>query len=802
MPKHYFDIRLSKEGAGGYSSEVVNERNKAVTSAHSFEAAPFLQTARQIEWQMENKTKVDCREMQQFGHQLYQTIFGGEAGGYFKSQLRQHKKLTVRIRVDDSALELMRIPFELMYDGDRFLSTHPEVTLLRLPYVLDERNLSKKIDGRLRMLIIISNPKGLPQLNVDLEERMILEALDKLNAEQKIDIETTDDAQFSNIQSTLMEDEYHIIHYTGHGVFGKVCSYCSAVNERDATGCHKCQADLRGIEARGYLAFENDRGETEPIENIHLANLFTSNEHVRFVFLSGCQTATTSGRVAFSDSSTILLKRGVRAVLSMQYSVLDSSAIELARTFYTALANNKPIDEAIALARQTLQFMGPKDRMDFVTPVLFTRDVNALQVKESTRAMEPATIGAPKPFIFEIERPGRNFVGRRKQIKRVLRGFEAETKRAVVIHGLGGIGKTVLASKIAERMHKKIVGCYAMRCHKGLTPDQILFRINTFLRTLGIDTFTGTLNQAVPFEIKINYLAQILSGRKLLIIFDNFEDLLDDTKKEISSPDMASFLRLLLLNTPTGTKFLLTGRYTFDVFEEGRAEDAIDKIQIGEFDSTTALNYINCFDELRSLEFTTKYEIFTKTGGHPFTINTFVVHCRAKSPQEVLKDLKDVNQEVAQGIMLGWSFDQLSVNARNLIIRISVFQKAVPLAALQWMMGEYEEIPDDVLSPLLERLKEDPKYQGESNESTKEILRALLPAGKTVVDVTSEIGELTHWGLLIYLDEEEVYQVHTLVREFIKNNLLSKEERKKWLIEGARFYEDTVKINRLRSRST
>ena len=90
---------------------------------------------------------------------------------------------------------------------------------------------------------------------------------------------------------------------------------------------------------------------------------------------------------------------------------------------------------------------------------------------------------------------------------------------------------------------------------------------------------------------------------------------------------------------------------------------------------------------------------------------------------------------------------------RALINRASVFKKSIPLEALEWMMRDNGDF------------------------ST----------------VRKEIEELFHWGLFVKIDEEHgaLYQVHTLVKDFIKGKVEG-DEWKKWLIKGAEFYEDLV----------
>lgn len=52
--------------------------------------------------------------------------------------------------------------------------------------------------------------------------------------------------------------------------------------------------------------------------------------------------------------------------------------------------------------------------------------------------------------------------------------------------------------------------------------------------------------------------------------------------------------------------------------------------------------------------------------------------------------------------------------------------------------------------------------------------------------LTGEIEELFHWGLLVRIDEDEsaLYQIRTLVKDFIKTKV-EEDEWKRWLIKWA-----------------
>ena len=68
-----------------------------------------------------------------------------------------------------------------------------------------------------------------------------------------------------------------------------------------------------------------------------------------------------------------LVRRGIPAVIAMQYSIEDSAALLFTDKFYRSLALAKPVDEAVQETRNLIFIQGGRDKRDFATPVLYMR---------------------------------------------------------------------------------------------------------------------------------------------------------------------------------------------------------------------------------------------------------------------------------------------------------------------------------------------------------------------------------------------------------------------------------------------
>ena len=109
-----------------------------------------------------------------------------------------------------------------------------------------------------------------------------------------------------------MRKDYHIVHFTGHGIF-----------DQD--------------KGKGYLVLETGDGKARMVDNSAIADLL-EGRGVRLVVLSACQSGKTSNKEAYADLASILAKNKIPAVAAMQYSILDLSATKFASIFYQAIA--------------------------------------------------------------------------------------------------------------------------------------------------------------------------------------------------------------------------------------------------------------------------------------------------------------------------------------------------------------------------------------------------------------------------------------------------------------------------------
>ena len=134
-----------------------------------------------------------------------------------------------------------------------------------------------------------------------------------------------------------------------------------------------------------------------------------------------------------------------------------------------------------------------------------------------------------------------------------------------MILGPGGIGKSSLAARAVEQSEEYFHAVLTIGCKTAPSAEQVLLEINMFLNLNGITQFSQVMQSQLELSQKIEYLPQILNTFRFLIIFDNFEDMLDVIREPhvIKDANIRHLLETLTLNL-RGSRVMITSRQDFD----------------------------------------------------------------------------------------------------------------------------------------------------------------------------------------------------------------------------------------------
>ena len=324
--------------------------------------------------------------IQDVGRRLFDSAFTGSIASAYRTSMAvaSERGKSVQISLRLTAPGLAALPWEALYDPETqtyLCRKEPLVRNVPAPYSPAALQLSPP----LRVLAMISSPRGLPSLDIE-DERERLEAALKPHLDSgRVELHWLEDASWEGIHGKLLEREWHVLHFIGHGAYD---------TETD----------------EGVLAFVGRDGRADYVAASSLADLLDEADPTpRLVVLNSCQSGAAGTSDLFSGTAAALAHSGIRAVAAMQFSISDIAAIAFARGFYTALAYGRGIDEAVRSGRIGILGIG-RGTLEWVTPVLYLRgeDAHLFDMAPMPAAPppqpphEPDTVAAPIPVLTEI----------------------------------------------------------------------------------------------------------------------------------------------------------------------------------------------------------------------------------------------------------------------------------------------------------------------------------------------------------------------------------------------------------------
>ncbi|WP_238015669.1 CHAT domain-containing protein [Dactylosporangium sp. AC04546] len=330
--------------------------------------------------------------VQDVGAELFTALLGsGAVAGRYRSAVdvarARDEELRLVVRVESPLLA--GLPWEAMYDSElhgyvcrqRQLVRHVAVPSLPFPLL---------VPPPLRVLGVVSAPRGLPALNAARERAQLERALERPIRDGFVEVHWAAAATWAELQDLLMDGPWHVLHYIGHGAFDPVLD-------------------------QGVLALEHSGGGVDRVDAARLADLLgQACPMPRLVVLNSCSGAATGGHDLFSGTAATLVRAGVSAAVAMQYEISDGAAVAFARGFYAAVARGRGVDQAVTAGRVAVLGTSPTT-LEWVNPVLYLRgerthlfDVAARPAATVARSAVPSHPQQPSVVVIAPSKAGRS----------------------------------------------------------------------------------------------------------------------------------------------------------------------------------------------------------------------------------------------------------------------------------------------------------------------------------------------------------------------------------------------------------
>jgi len=395
------------------------------------------------------------------GRRLSGDFVAGAVGQALAARVAQAEALGERVELGlEVQAELSDLPWETLMlpgpdgsvadIGGQPLVLHHSLAVYRAVAGLGPTP-AYKVRGPLRILVAIGSPESQDRagelLNYEAELARIVAAVDGARQGGRASVRVLHRGTLGAIKAALAEDPegFHVLHVS----------------------CHA---------GPGVLVLEDDDGKEDRVSARRLVEeAVPAGTDLPLVVLTGCATGmgapgepapggdAETALVSFAEALTRL---GVPQVLAMQAPVSDPYATELAAELYRWLATAADPDPLVALAearrtcersRQSLPESSPRrGTPEWATPTLLVRGprlplYNRNEPDGPVRAVTEPTLGEGV-----VVRGVGEFVGRRREERESRRAL-ASKKAGLVVHGIGGVGKSTLSAELVRSVGSGMV---------------------------------------------------------------------------------------------------------------------------------------------------------------------------------------------------------------------------------------------------------------------------------------------------------------------------------------------------------
>ena len=321
------------------------------------------------------------RYMQHLGINLWRWLFSGPVESSFERSrgIATGREMPLRVRLEIRCPEIIALPWEIMQPqpGSQALSLNGRKILFSRTSSDVEELEASELSQSLKILLVLGKPgeENRPDSHLHLAKeaellKQILERSSDLglrSANRRVAVLLQPSA--TELVYALERSDYNVFFYSGHGVPG----------------------------ADGGLLYLSE----DTLSGTELAQMLV-RAGVRLAVFNTCWGAqpeqNQSESLPRSSLAEVLLHHGLPAVIAMRDSIADDEAIRFIQVFTQALAERRTVDEAVALARQTLVAIYHFNQPAWTLPVLYMHpdfDGALLQSVETTQ-FDPSVSSLPR----------------------------------------------------------------------------------------------------------------------------------------------------------------------------------------------------------------------------------------------------------------------------------------------------------------------------------------------------------------------------------------------------------------------
>jgi tetratricopeptide (TPR) repeat protein len=627
-----------------------------------------LDAVRAVEWRRAHPDPAaapgdDDAALAEVGRRLSEDFLTGPAGATLAARVAEATGLNdvLELGLEVAGPTLTDLPWEALQApeasgeivgaGGSPLVLHRNVALYRLIGGLGAAP-AHKVRGPLRLLVAIASPETAEAELLDYEAELarIVAAVEpaRTRGQGGAYVRVLNEGSPAAIHAALSEDPegFHVLHLSCHAGPGELLLE-TADGRPDLVTARRlleegvpAGADLPMVLLSGCstgLAARQERLHPGAATQASPAGASTDPDSPRLKQDGEGEEQDGAGEAVLASFAAELVAAGVPMVLAMQAPVTDRYATALSAELYRRLATGATPDPLLALAEarraaeRDRQALPPGSRLrgpaEWATPALTTR---ALRLPLFNPREPPGPVQPPQaPVLADgvVVREVGDFVGRRQET-RAARRVLAGDKAGLLLHGIGGVGKSTLAAEVLRSVGEN-AGLVVSRVGT-VSVDDVLGEIGARLHQAASATEGGEglaraglmLRAAdVEWAERWRLLAeQVLPAVPMTVLLDNFEDNLTEAQDggwQVRDPELAAFLAGWARRPGRG-RLLFTSRHPFALPKS--AERRLAPLHLGPLSAAETRKLIWRLPGLDALTPEEKNRAYRDVGGHPRTL--------------------------------------------------------------------------------------------------------------------------------------------------------------------------------------
>ncbi|WP_375443178.1 tetratricopeptide repeat protein, partial [uncultured Nostoc sp.] len=565
----------------------------------------------------------------------------------------------------DTEQKLAHLPWEVLHDGQDFLVKRVNPVVLPLRWIEKETEAFSVEARQLRVLFMATDPEDVePKLEFEQEEARILADTRDFAVDLRVE-ESGCVSELGKVWSRYLDD-FDVFHLTGHASIKDEAPYTP------------------------YFITETEIGDRHETTAAELAEVFRFR-FPKLVFLSGCRTGQAPDKGAVPSMAEALIAQGARAVLSWGRPVEDRTATAAAAHLYGKLAAGYQLAQALASTYQQLfkQKVG-----DWHLLRLYVQGECPGALVELLGDLPPS---APEPAYQQFLDPDTQqvrvakpseFVGRRRTLQRCLKAIR--TSLGVLIHGLGGVGKSTVTARLLERM----VGYHRLVNFRQLDEDKLL---KTLAEQCTSERGHEILNGKLPLMQRLTkFFTEGLNTKeqRFAFVLDDFEANLDlRNGVYVLQPQVVEVLLALLKAMQSSQlphKVIITCRYNFTLSELDKRLYREPLGALGGADLIKKYNRLDSFNGSWQFQPDLPERAKKAADGNPRLLEWLdkILQNSPKSPEAergvemILQKMADKEKEFREDILAQVLLKQQTPALRLMLGKLLVYELPVPLAAI------------------------------------------------------------------------------------------------------------------------